>query len=175
MSAVLPPNVRIEIAQPADVAIESTERSDHQSWGNLATFSSPAIAEPEASPLIVQAAAMPLLLPVRLPGAPLMMLSFTWTAGGSDDLWSTALNWGVGGMGYPDDATDDATFDDCGFHAEFNANRTIDDLNVDVSSDFCVSYFDANGTEYTLTCDTVTLTGLSDGVKVVEKAGIETN
>ncbi|MCG3132206.1 MAG: hypothetical protein FLDDKLPJ_03039 [Phycisphaerae bacterium] len=108
---------------------------------------------------------------------PAMMLApFTWTGGSSDpDYWNEAANWSGAGVGYPDDASDDATFNSCGFRAEFDASRTIDDLTVDITGDFCLGYFDANGSEVTLTCDTVTITGGNDAVYVVEKAGIETN
>ena len=102
--------------------------------------------------------------------------AFTWTGASSgQDFWNESANWSGAGVGYPDDSSDDATFNGCGFRAEFDASRTIDDLTVDITGDFCLGYFDANGSEYTLTCDTVTITGGNDAVYVVEKAGIETN
>ncbi|MCL4720110.1 MAG: hypothetical protein KJ057_16715 [Phycisphaerae bacterium] len=126
--------------------------------------------EPLAAPMRIEPAA-------GLEPAPVAMLApFTWTGASSgQDFWNESANWSGAGVGYPDDSSDDATFNGCGFRAEFDASRTIDDLTVDITGDFCLGYFDANGSEYTLTCDTVTIAGGNDAVYVVEKAGIETN
>lgn len=110
--------------------------------------------------------------------SPSMRLTYTWT-GNSDgnDYWNEQANWSAASAGYPDDSTDDALFDECGFYTYFDASRTIDDLTLSFGGpDGCYGYFDAGGTERTLTCDTVTIGGGHiDFIKMVGKAGIETN
>lgn len=109
-----------------------------------------------------------------------MLASFTWTGNDNEsDLWNDRDNWsGFGGACfYPCATTDDATFNACGFNVVFDASRTIDDLTLSFGGpEGCFGYFDADGTERVLTCDTVTIGGGHiDFVKLVGKAGIETN
>lgn len=105
---------------------------------------------------------------------PMLRASWMWTGGGSTDAWTNAQNWsGAGGACvYPCNSTDDVTFNSTA-HVNLGANRTIDDLLLSG-----LGYgldFDGEGTERTITCDTLVITHTGGGATVTDLAGVVTN
>jgi len=102
---------------------------------------------------------------------------FTWTGNGQTNNWSEGLNWTAPCINcYPQSTADDALFNNkTSFLVNLDKTLTIDDLNTS-TLEISLSVFDGGGTEHTLTCDTVTISGFNGhGIEVINMAAIETN
>ncbi len=113
------------------------------------------------------------------PEPAMLRAAWTWTGASSDpDVWNEATNWSSAGGAcpFPCSTADDVTFN-IDFDVVFDASRTIDDLVVVRGNPDRDQTFDAGGSEYTLTCDTVSITGIESlvTIHVNGKAAIETN
>ncbi len=91
--------------------------------------------------------------------------TFTWTAGGGDDYWSSGENWrkiGIGACSYPCTTSDDATipYDAAGYTVDL-LTEEIDDLTILASVEFSAII-----PAQTLTVDSLTLSASSAAITV---------